>query len=201
MPVYFNGVSLGFSLIMALGPQNMFLIKQGARKNHAGLSAMLCFFCDLILVTGSVVGLGETIKAHPALQAWMVGLGSLFLIYYAIKTLKCAFTKKIQSVDNHNKPLSRKQIVLLTLSFSLLNPHAIVDSLVIIGSSSSQFSKHQMAFLLGVLTASLLWFSSLTITTRYFSNLLTRHRVWQLIEVFSGVLMIYLGIKLAFYSI
>lgn len=196
MFVYFNGLLLGLSLIMVLGPQNVFLIKQGARKNHATLSALVCFICDIVLVVASVAGLHRILIDHPTLQIWMTWLGSVFLFYYAFKNLHSAFTKKRETADNAPEPHSRIQIILFALGFSLLNPHAIIDSLVIIGSGSSQFPEHEVMFLSGVITASLLWFSSLTMTTRFFSDILSKHTVWQAIELFSGILMTFIGIKL-----
>lgn len=88
------------------------------------------------------------------------------------------------------------QIILFALGFSLLNPHAIIDTLVIVGSGSSQYPDHKLAFLAGVISASMIWFSSLTMTTRYFSNLLTQNKVWQKIELLSGILMAYIAMKL-----
>ena len=197
MFIYFNGLLLGLSLIMALGPQNIFLIKQGARRNHAALSATICFLCDIILVGASVVGLHELLLNHPTLQVWMIWLGSAFLFYYAIKTLRSAFSKNEAETEPSHQSHNRIQIILFALGFSLLNPHAIIDTLVIIGSGSSQFPDHEGVFLLGVITSSLLWFSSLFFTTRYFANILTRATVWQGIELFSGFLMAFIGIKLA----
>lgn len=201
MFIYFNGLILGLSLIMALGPQNIFLIKQGARRNHAALSAAICFICDIILVGTSVVGLRELLLSHPGLQIWMIMLGSAFLFYYAIKTLWSAFSKSKSETLPSQQPHNRVQIILFALGFSLLNPHAIIDTLVIIGSGSSQFPDHEVAFLSGVITASLLWFSSLFFTTRYFADILSQAIVWKGIELFSGLLMFFIGIKLALSSI
>lgn len=196
MLIYLNGLLLGLSLIMALGPQNVFLIKQGARKNHPALSAAICFFCDILLVCGSVAGLHQLLLAHPYLQIWMIWLGSAFLLYYAVKNLRSAFSKNKQTTQETPQAHTRPQIILFALGFSLLNPHAIIDTLVIVGSGSSQYPDHKLAFLTGVISASLIWFSSLTITTRYFSNILTKTTVWQRIELLSGLLMAYIGIKL-----
>ncbi len=200
MFIYFNGLLLGLSLIMALGPQNIFLIKQGARKNHAALSAMVCFMCDIILACASVAGLHRLLLAHPTLQIWLIWFGSAFLLYYAINAFKSALSQPKKTTDHTPAPHNRMQIILFALGFSLLNPHAIIDTLVIIGSGSSQFPDNKISFLLGVITASMLWFSSLTFTTRYFSNILTRAKVWQFIELSSGILMTVIGIKLAMSS-
>lgn len=198
MPVYINGLLLGLSLITALGPQNIFLIKQGARRHHAFLSASICFFCDVILVVASVAGLNHVLELHPTLTVWITCFGSLFLLYYGLGAIKRAALPGGKPLDNSvTKVSGRLQILLLALSFSLLNPHAIIDSLIIIGGGSAQFPDHKFSFLLGVLTASFIWFSSLTFTTHYFANILTKERVWRIIELTSGMLMIVIGIKLA----
>lgn len=196
MFAYFNGLILGLSLIITLGPQNIFLIKQGARRNHAALSAVVCFICDIILMSASVVGLHQLLSNHPVLQTWMMWLGSVFLFYYAIKNLYHAFSKSNPKIGSSHPLYNRIQIIFFALGFSLLNPHSIIDTLVIIGSNSSQFPDQEMIFLLGVLTSSLLWFSSIFFTTRYFSNVLTKVKIWQGIELFSGLLMAFIGIKL-----
>ena len=197
MLVYFNGLLLGLSLIMALGPQNVFLIRQGAQKKHAVLSAAICFCCDLILVCASVAGLHEVLELHPTLQIWMTWFGVLFLLYYGSLALKKAFATETNQPLTVKKNSNRLQIILLALGFSLLNPHAIIDCLVIIGGGSAQFPEHQQAFIFGVATSSLIWFSSLTFTTHYFSDLLTRASVWRRVEFCSGMLMVFLSIKLA----
>jgi L-lysine exporter family protein LysE/ArgO len=197
MPVYFNGLLLGLSLIMALGPQNVFLIRQGAKRKHAVLSALICFCCDVILVCASVTGLHEALTKHPSLQTWISWLGALFLLYYGGCALKKGLSRSSQEKSIASEASNRWQIILLAFGFSLLNPHAIIDSLVIIGGGSAQFPEQQMLFLMGVVTSSFLWFVSLTATTHYFANTLARAAVWRRIELSSGLLMLFLSLKLA----
>lgn len=197
MPVYFEGLLLGLSLIMALGPQNIFLIRQGTKRNHAVLSALICFFCDIILVCASITGLQEVLTHHPSLQLWMSWFGALFLLYYGLCTLKKGLGKSSEKSSASKEANNKLQIIFLALGFSLLNPHAIIDSLVIIGGGSMQFPEHQILFLMGVITSSLLWFVSLTCTTYYFANILARATVWRRVEVSSGLLMLFLSVKLA----
>lgn len=197
MLVYLNGLMLGLSLIMALGPQNVFLIRQGALREHAVLSALICFCCDIILVCASVAGLHQILRLHPVLHTWITWFGVAFLLYYGVKALKRAFDKESAQSAREQQCINRLQIVMLALGFSLLNPHAIIDSLVIIGSGSTQFPDHPQAFLFGVISASFLWFTSLTFTTHYFSDVLSRATVWRRIEFSSGILMLVLSLKLA----
>lgn len=195
MPVFFNGLLLGFSLIIALGPQNVFLIKQGALRQHAVLSALICFVCDLLLIAGSVTSLHHTLERYPNFQQGMVYAGMAFLLGYGIRTLYNAFKKK-KALSLGNPMTSRLKIILLALGFSLLNPHAIIDSLIIIGANSMQFADHLEMFTLGVGCASLLWFCSLTFLTYHFSTLLTKPHIWRQLEMMSGLLMIAIGFKL-----
>ncbi|MFC3909816.1 LysE/ArgO family amino acid transporter [Legionella dresdenensis] len=197
MLVYFNGLLLGLSLIMALGPQNVFLIRQGALKNHAVLSAVICFCCDIILIVASVAGLHHILTRHPSLQTWITVFGVLFLLYYGYNALQNGIKTREDSDKNTRQSATRLQIIFLALGFSLLNPHAIIDSLVIIGGSSSQFPDHRYAFMLGVITSSFVWFTLLTLTARYFADTLSRQAVWQRVELCSGALMIFLSLKLA----
>lgn len=198
MHVYLSGLILGLSLITTLGPQNIFLIRQGALRKHAILSAAVCFICDAILVTASIAGLHHILEHYPALRSWMAWAGSIFLFYYAILNLKHALWKSQGKTHQQiqQQTVSRGKIILLALGFSLLNPHAIIDTLILIGGSSSQFPGHQQAFLLGVLSSSLLWFAALTILTRLCAKWLSKTIVWRCVELLSGLLMIALGIKL-----
>jgi len=197
MLVYLNGLMLGLSLITALGPQNVFLIRQGALKNHAIMSAIICFCCDVILVIGSVAGLNQLLNLHPVLHVWIIWFGVAFLAYYGTNALRKGLARTNSETIEQKQTCSRLQIILLALGFSLLNPHAIIDSLVIIGSGSRQYPDHPYFFLMGVVTSSFLWFTSLTFTTHRFADLLARQAIWQRIELGSGILMLALSLKLA----
>ena len=181
---------------MALGPQNIFLIRQGALRRHVVLSTLTCFISDAILITASVAGLHHLLELHPAWQAWISALGFLFLMFYGLRSMYYALTVATDLEKKEHSVQGRKQIILLSLGFSLLNPHAIVDSLVLIGGGSTRYPGHQSAFLSGVLTSSLIWFTMLTLTAYYFSEAIRQKHVWKRMEFISGVLMIYLGFKL-----
>ena len=124
MPIYLNGLLLGLSLITALGPQNLFLIRQGALRKHAVLSAITCFFCDAILIIASVVGLRHLLETHSAFRIGMTWFGALFLLYYGINALKQAFGKQSPQVSQQQHRSSRWQIIMLALGFSLLGKSA-----------------------------------------------------------------------------
>ncbi|MCC5791278.1 MAG: LysE family transporter [Legionellaceae bacterium] len=195
--VFFSGLLLGFALIISLGPQNIFLIRQGALRQHALLSATVCFCCDIILMGASIAGLHQVLARHPNLTKWFSLLGALFLFYYGHQALASMArqTSPHSSGFDRNK---RVQIIAFALGFSLLNPQAIIDSMLIIGSSSSRYSDHLTAYTLGVLSASLLWFFTLTLTAYHFSSLLTRPKVWSWLNGISGGLMLGMGLLLLY---
>lgn len=202
MNVYISGLVLGLTLITTLGPQNIFLIRQGALKRHVILSASVCFLCDVILVTASVKGLHHVLEQHPALRSAMAWAGCLFLLYYGILNVNNAMKKQDMDQPQTLQPvISRSKVIMLALGFSLLNPHAIIDTLILIGGSSGQFPGHEQAFLLGVLSSSLLWFTTLTLVTQLCATWLSKTSVWQGVELTSGLLMIALSAKLAFSQI
>lgn len=195
--VFINGFILGISLVIALGPQNVFLIRQGAKRNYPGLSAFICFICDIIMVAGSVIGLHHLLELHPVFEEIMIILGSLFLFYYGGNAIYSSLQiKRADRPKYNNKIHSRLEIIVLSLGFSLLNPQALIDTIVIIGSNSSQFPHHEFSFTIGVLLSSMIWFCSITATTVYFSDILTREKIWARFELASGVLMFVIGVKL-----
>ena len=198
MPIYFNGLMLGLSLIMALGPQNVFLIRQGVMRRHALLSVVTCFFCDMALITTSVYGLQDLLESYPMFRVAMCWLGAAFLGYYGLLALKRSRMKSQKDALSDHSHTTRWQIILLALGFSLLNPHAIIDSLVLIGGGSGQFPGHHQAFLLGVISSSLLWFTALTLTAYFFANALAQTHVWKRVEFGSGILMLCLSLKLVY---
>lgn len=196
MPIYIEGLIFGLSLIISLGPQNLFLMRQGSQRNYALLSASVCMVCDVILITGSIVGLHQVLEQHPLFKQIMMLLGSLFLLYYGSGSLKNGFRQGRTEKLQQSALTSPWQVILLALGFSLLNPQAIIDSLVIIGGGSSQFPQHEKEFLAGVLTSSFIWFFSLSFLAYCFSTRLMKAGIWQKIEIISGIIMVYLGVKL-----
>lgn len=191
-----HGLFLGLSLILALGPQNIFLIRQGALRNHTTLAVMACFVADSFLVIASVSGVHRAIETHPLAQDALVCLGSLFLFYYGISALRRG-AKQNPSLDlDSSLQKSALEVIICALGFSLLNPHAIIDSMLIVGANSIQFADKLPFFMFGVISASFLWFSGLAYSTYAFSVVLTKARVWRSLEMTSGSMMLFIAVKL-----
>lgn len=194
--VFLNGLLLGFSLIISLGPQNIFLIRQGALRQHAALSAIVCMICDVILIIGSVLGLHEALERSPGLRYWLYWIGIIFLTVYGVRSLQSALCKKKEVIFKLDVQPANYKIILIALGFSLLNPHAIIDSLIIIGANSTQFAAHLKLFNAGVLSASLIWFATITSIAYHFSSVLSKPIIWRQLELTSGILMLVIAGKL-----
>lgn len=198
--VFIYGFILGISLIISLGPQNIFLIRQGVLRQYAFVSATVCFVCDIILISGSIAGLHHILEEHARMAFWLTLAGSVFLLVYGSQSIRAAIrqsqSEQSKQADSESGARNYWQIILLALGFSLLNPQAIIDSMIIIGGGSAPYSDNLKPFLFGVLAASFLWFFLLTFTAYYFSEFLRQDKIWRRLQILSGILMIVIAIKL-----
>ena len=162
---FFYGIMLAFGLIIPLGVQNIFVFNQGAAQKkfaHALPSAITAFLCDFILIVCATLGVSLIVLTIPALKTTLLTFGILFLLYMGTLTWK----NRHQSREAH-PPLSVKAQIIFSASVSLLNPHALLDTIGVIGTYSLQFSiKEKYAFSFGCILISLFWFILLSFAGR-----------------------------------
>lgn len=186
------GLMLGLSLIVAIGAQNVFLIRQGVLNQHPFFSAFICLLCDAFLMLLGVMGLGLLVMKLPVTQYVMLIGAGVFLLSYGGSCFYRAFKPQAKGLRSNNKMTASKKrkVFWLALTFSLLNPHAIIDALVLMGGSANQFhGVDRYYFLLGGICSSLIWFTGLVSIAKRYSYLLLKPRVWQCLEFLSGTLM------------
>lgn len=185
------GLLLGLSSIIAIGAQNLFLIRQGIMKQNIAIAVITCFLCDSLLMIIGVSSVGILLMKMPMVKHIMLVFAIAFLGYYGASCFYRAYRGEVHTLsDEEKKKNSARKVLLLSLSFSLLNPHAMIDTFVIIGGSANQFTGiDKWYFLLGSMTSSLIWFSVLTFVASTFSSLLLRPRIFRSLEAGSGVLM------------
>ncbi len=194
------GLLLGLGIIVSIGAQNIFVIKQGIKQEHPYLSAFVCFLCDVVLIVLGVTSVSALFIYFPSIKTALLVLGILFLSVYGSLSLRTAFSgKRIQAnieKINQGLKLTHWKIILLALSFSLLNPQAILDTMVIIGGTASHYAQQvRLFFVAGTIAGSFLWFTGLSITTTYFSRFLLNIGVWRGLEFMSGTIMWLFAIK------
>ena len=179
MQAFIQGIGIGGSLIMAVGAQNAFVLKQGLKQSHSLPIAGLCSLIDALMITAGVAGLGHLIIAFPVIKDVASFGGALFLFIYGGRALRSSFHP--QSLDSESTigAETLKAAVFTTLGISLLNPHLYLDTVVLLGSISTQFEGADKPwFGAGAVLASFVWFFGLSFGARYLSPLFKRPIAW-----------------------
>ena len=192
-----KGFTMSGSLIVAIGAQNAFVIKQGLLQRHLFLTAFLCALIDSLLIILGVLGFGTVVLEYPLLFDVAKYFSVIFLVVYGALSLKSAF--KTRAIENREEKalISWKKTVLLLLTITLLNPHVYLDTVVLLGSIASQQPDHeQLYFALGAIIASFLWFFSITYGSRFFAPIFQNPIAWKIIDGVVAVTMWVIAISL-----
>ena len=192
---FITGFSIGFSLILAIGAQNAFVLKQGLIRQNVFLVCLICAASDAILITLGVSGFGEIITEYPIIEKLARIGGALFLFTYGVLNLYSAQTKTHALEPTKKIQKSKHKTILTCLGFTWLNPHVYLDTVVMLGSISTQF-ENTAAFALGAISASFVFFFSLGFGASKLTRYFEKPRTWRVLENLIGILMIFLGITL-----
>ncbi len=194
---YGRGLLLMATLIVAIGVQNAFVLRQGIKREGVFISATICFLCDVLMVCAGAMGLAALFAASQILSVVVSFGGAAFLGTYGIRSLKAA--KAAKGIDLHAADtVSRSSIVTTSLALSLLNPHAIIDTIVIVGGLTARYQGgERVACVLGAVTASGIWFYGLAYGARQTAPVLSKPKVWRMIDLGIGVMMLALAVSLA----
>ncbi len=167
-----EGLILGFSLIIPIGTQNAYILRQGTLGRHPYLAASVCGVCDSLLIIAGGLGIGSVISGNPLIRRLAVIGGVVFLVYYGLRSLRRAMKPlKTASSEEGGADSAGPMLVLVSaIAFSLLNPHAILDATVLIGGIAAQKEPWdlRLSFVCGTIVASWTWFYGLA----YFATLL-----------------------------
>lgn len=198
MTIYSQGFLLQASLILALGAQNLFVLESGLKKQNHLLVALICSICDAFLIAVGVAGAATLFVQIPFLKILFGTLGVIFLIYYGIKKIHESFNVSPESHSQVSAPINLKKVILLSLSFSLLNPHVYLDTVVLIGGYSTKFPEilDRIKFGFGAASFSALWFFGLSQFSYYLSSILKSQKAMKRISFFAGTLLLILAWKL-----
>jgi L-lysine exporter family protein LysE/ArgO len=190
-----KGFTASAGLIVAIGAQNAFVLRQGMRRRHLFMTALCCSVIDAGLIMLGVLGFGQFIQLYPLWMECAKYFAVLFLLVYGGFSLRSAFQKKsLAEIDSHESH-SLKKTVMLLLAFSLLNPHVYLDTVILLGSIASQQPFGQeMYFALGAMLASFTWFFGLTYGSVLLRPILDRPKCWRMIDVGVAVMMWAIGL-------
>lgn len=196
MNAFVAGFSLGLSLILAIGSQNAFVLKQGLKKEHVFAVCFVCALSDAILISAGVAGFGTIVKQFPIIEVVARYGGAIFLTVYAFLSFKSALTKN-HALRTHEQPTQPLfKVVSICLAFTWLNPHVYLDTVVLLGSISTQYHPNQGTFALGAVCASFVFFFSLGYGARLLAPLFEKPRSWQILEGLIGIIMLAIAFSL-----
>lgn len=188
------GFALGFSLILAIGAQNAFVLRQGLLRSHVLPLVLVCAISDALLIAAGVAGFGALAQAVPGLEWGMRLFGAAFLIWYGLRTLKSAWEGG-QSMQAGQAAGSLQAAVLTCLALTWLNPHVYLDTVVLLGSISSQYDD-RLSFALGATSASFVFFFSLGYGARALAPFFARPGAWRVLDLVIGLTMLAIAAKL-----
>ncbi len=135
---FIQGFGTGGGLIVAIGAQNAFVLSQGVRRNHHFAIALICIVCDAVFISAGVAGFGTAVSTNPALSQWVAWGGAGFLIFYGLRSLRSALGGGSMDISDR-KVRTLRAAIITTLVVTLLNPHYYLDTVILLGSVSSQF--------------------------------------------------------------
>lgn len=196
MQLVLTGLLTGLSLIVAIGAQNAFVLRQGLLKKHVLVIVLICAISDATLITLGVLGLGSLISALPWLLEVIRWVGVAFLIWYGSSSLR-RFMKNESLEAATSESGNLKQTVLTVLALTFLNPHVYLDTVIFIGGIANQFGDQKWLFVLGAITASFIWFFSLGFGASKASVLVSKPGFWKILDIFIAAVMFSLAITLA----
>ena len=206
------GLGLGLSLIVAIGAQNVFVLRQGIRREHVLAVVAVCALSDAALIAAGVAGLGYVLTAAPWLVVVARCAGAAFLLAYGVLAARRAWRGGEElAVDTADEPvavasttsasgtLTRTRlapVVLTTLALTWLNPHVYLDTVLMLGSIAATHGEERWLFAGGAIAASILWFTALGFGARYLGRWLRTPRSWRILDAVIAVVMIAIAVSL-----
>ncbi|WP_291112405.1 LysE/ArgO family amino acid transporter [Hydrogenophaga sp.] len=187
---FIQGLVLSLGLIVAIGAQNAFVLRQGLRREHVGSVVLFCAVADAVLITAGVLGMAQALRDSPGLARALALAGAAFLALYGWRALQRARQPQQLNAADGGEGLSRGAAVAQAAAFTLLNPHVYLDTVLLVGSIGAQQPAALRGwFVAGASTASLCWFGLLGFGARWLAPWFARPRAWQVLDGLIGITM------------
>ena len=198
MEAFFTGVAIGFSLILAIGAQNAFVLRQGLLRQHFFAVALFCSLSDAILIAVGVSGvswfIGDLIKAY---SFWVFGAAAVWLMVYGTTHLRSAFRQNRLILDEVQAEKSLLSVLSTAALFTFGNPHVYLDTVVLIGTMAMKFVPYErVLFAAGASLASFVFFFSLAYGARLLAPKMKNQTTWKILDVMIAVIMFSLAFSM-----
>ena len=193
-----TGLGAGLALIIAIGAQNAFVLRQGLRGEHVGLVVLVCMLSDAVLIAAGIVGIGELIRAAPAVVVVIRLAGAAFLLAYGVFAARRAFRPGTLTASGRQGALGRKAVLATVLALTWLNPHVYLDTVLLLGTLANQHGELRWWFGAGAVLGSVLWFSALGFGARLLRPVFAKPAAWRVLDGAIAVVMVFLAARMAF---
>lgn len=195
------GFGLGLSLIVAIGAQNLFVLRQGIRREHVLLVASICAASDAVLIIAGVSGLGLVLQSVPWLVPVVRWAGAAFLVVYGALAARRAWRGDGGALDAGTAsarpgPGRRAAVALTCLALTWLNPHVYLDTVFLLGSIAATHGAERGWFAVGAVVASVAWFFSLGFGARLLGRVLATPRAWRVLDALVALVMFAIALSL-----
>ena len=199
MFAFLPGFFTGLSLIIAIGAQNAFVIRQGLTRRHVFTVVAICTIIDASLIALGIGGLGAAIQGLPWLLEVIRWFGVAYLTWFGIKSAISA--TKSQTLDPSGvESKSAGKVIATVVTLSLLNPHVYLDTVIFVGGVGNTFGDNRWSFAFGAMLASLIWFTSIGYGAKAASRFMSKPIFWKVLDAVIAVIMFSLAVALAFFK-
>ena len=193
------GFLAGLTLIVAIGAQNAYVLRQGLRREHVGVVVAICVLSDMALIAVGAAGVGSVIASNQTLLRVVTIAGACVLLFYGVQALRRAIKPEVLTADEDGD-LSAKRVplwpvVLTTLTLTWLNPHVYLDTVVLLGSVSATYAQ-PWTFAGGAMLGSVLWFTVLGFGAALLRPLFARPTAWRIFDSCVALVMVAIAVNL-----
>jgi len=191
------GLGLGLSLIVAIGAQNAFVLRQGLRLEHVAAVVAVCFLSDALLIAAGVAGAGALVTRVPGVIAVVCFAGAAFLLVYGLLAARRVFRPAALLPESGGSRTQLAVTVTTALALTWLNPHVYLDTVVLLGSLASTYDDERWWFAAGATVGSAVWFTGLGFGARLLRPVFARPAAWRVLDAIIAVVMVSLAVSLA----
>ncbi|WP_114906373.1 LysE/ArgO family amino acid transporter [Ornithinimicrobium murale] len=193
LPVILAGLVSGLGLIIAIGAQNAFVLRQGIRREHIGSVILICAVADILLISVGTAGVGALVSSQPTVLTVIRWLGAGYLLWFAWGSLRSA-ARPAGLVAS--RPASRGSVLTTALALTFLNPHVYLDTVLLLGTLAASHGEARWWFALGACVGSLVWFSALGLGAHALSRPLSSPTTWRVVDLLVALVMVVLAVRL-----
>ena len=194
-----SGLVTGLSLIIAIGAQNAFVLRQGLTRQHVLAVVLFCSVSDALLIVLGMLGLGVAILSLPVLLEAFRYAGAAYLVYFAIASFRRALSPEALEASNA-KAGSLTAAIATAAALTFLNPHVYIDTVLLLGSIGNQFGDERWLFAAGAAAGSVIWFFSLGFGAKLLSRFVTKPAFWRYLDISIGLVMLGIAVLLVTYE-